>query len=368
MLTVLLLLAVQRVQVTPAPEWDAVFARTRGWTGADGIFTIPLDGDDRAEGLARTDTLLWFSDTFIGEVLPNGTRRNTVMVNNTTAFLPRGSAPGEMEFWYRQDGEQPVSAFVPDTPNALPGEWYWPHDGIALDGVVHLFAHRFRRSTEGMGFARTGLALISLTAPARPPFAGAVQQDCPFYLPATAQRAEMIFGIGILANTLAAGAPAPDGYLYVYGVREDPFVKKLLCARVTPEQLTDWTAWRFWNGAAWDPDPERSAVLTERVSPELSMSPLPGGRFLLVYQADTISRTIAARVAATPVGPFGAQVELYTCPLPAQPGTWTYNAKAHPNLSGPRALLISYHVNAVDFWDHFRHADIYRPRFVRLSW
>ena len=45
-----------------------------------------------------------------------------------------------------------------------------------------------------------------------------------------------------------------------------------------------------------------------------------------------------------------------------------YNAKAHPHLSRPGELLISYNVNTFDFWgDFFRDADIYRPRFIRLK-
>ncbi|HEY9023931.1 MAG TPA: hypothetical protein VIP05_06495, partial [Burkholderiaceae bacterium] len=29
-----------------APDWTAMFVRTSGWTGADGVYSFPLDGDD----------------------------------------------------------------------------------------------------------------------------------------------------------------------------------------------------------------------------------------------------------------------------------------------------------------------------------
>ncbi len=364
-----LLLAAPQFQATPAPEWDALFDRASGWTGADGIYSIPLDGDDRPGGLARADTLFLFSDTFVGDVLPNGTRRNTTLINNSVALLPRGGFPAGMRFWYPEAGGQPAAVFVPQTPNARPGEWYWPHDGIARNGYLTIFAQRFKRNGGGnFGFERTGLALIELPPGSAPPFAGALQHDCPYFLPANSQRAELVFGVGILANTAEAGAPFPDGYLYLYGLREDPVVKKLLVARVLPDDLLDFGAWRFWDGAGWDADPERSAVLTGRVSSELSMTPMPDGRFLLVYQQDTIGDRIVAKIAQSPTGPFGDAIELYQCPLPANPQVWSYNAKAHPHLSGARELLISYNVNAVDFWDHFAYADIYRPRFIRLRW
>jgi len=45
-----------------------------------------------------------------------------------------------------------------------------------------------------------------------------------------------------------------------------------------------------------------------------------------------------------------------------------YGAKAHPHLSAPGELLISYHVNTFDFWENFSAGgvDIYRPRFIKL--
>ena len=41
-------------------------------------------------------------------------------------------------------------------------------------------------------------------------------------------------------------------------------------------------------------------------------------------------------------------------------------AKAHPALSGPDKLLISYHVNTFEFDEHYQNADIYRPRFITV--
>src|SRR5262249_32718583 len=37
--------ATDKSQPRPAPEWEAVFARADGWTGGDGLTTIPLPGD-----------------------------------------------------------------------------------------------------------------------------------------------------------------------------------------------------------------------------------------------------------------------------------------------------------------------------------
>lgn len=50
----------------PAPEWDVLFDRRSGWTGADGIYSIPLDGDERPGTGTADQTFFSFNDTFIG--------------------------------------------------------------------------------------------------------------------------------------------------------------------------------------------------------------------------------------------------------------------------------------------------------------
>src|SRR3546814_6284643 len=46
--------------VTEAAEWTALFDRTSGWFGADGIFALPLSGVDQAGG--SDSTMLIFSE------------------------------------------------------------------------------------------------------------------------------------------------------------------------------------------------------------------------------------------------------------------------------------------------------------------
>jgi hypothetical protein len=47
---------------------------------------------------------------------------------------------------------------------------------------------------------------------------------------------------------------------------------------------------------------------------------------------------------------------------------WTYNAKAHFNLSQPDELLISYNTIADDFWNAIqKDATLYHPRFIKLK-
>ncbi len=56
---------------TEAPEWTALFDRRnqseKTWLGADGIYSVALDGNDRmGSATDKTNTFFIFSDTLIG--------------------------------------------------------------------------------------------------------------------------------------------------------------------------------------------------------------------------------------------------------------------------------------------------------------
>lgn len=355
--------------VEEAPEWTALWDRDEGWTGADGIYSIPLNGYDQPTQSGGGRTLFLFSDTFIGDVAPSGQRLpGSTLVNNTAALLG-GLAPNpaRTRFFSRTDGQQnPRALIVPDTPSAQPDHWYWFLDGLAVGGSAQIFATRMKPGTGGpFNFAVDGVALIS--AEISRPVGRPDQTETPLFLPENAERGEIIFGGAVLANTASAGAPDADGYVYVYGTQNDPLVKRLVAARVPEAAFTDFGQWEYYDGTAWSGDVADAAPLTGRISSEFSVTPLSGGQYLLVFQKDTIGNEVAVKLGQSPVGPWGSLTTVYSCPEPSlDPDVFVYNAKAHPHLSDPGELLISYNVNTFEFADHFADADIYRPRFIRL--
>ncbi len=355
--------------VETAPDWTGVFDRSSGWTGADGIYSIPLDGKDAPDSQSRT---FWvFSDTFIGDVDPGGSRLpGTTLVNNTIAYLPANAGPaaGLIRFDWGELNGNPAAMFVPTTPSTLPGEFYWMKDGIAIGDELHLFAARF--STNPPPFARYGISLITIPLNDRPPFPNAVQRETPFWRPENSSRGQLAYGGAILDNSAEAGAPHPDGYVYVYGIQEDPSNKKAIVARVPRADFGDFDAWRYWDGVGWSAAVVDSKPIAGRISTEMSVTPLPDGRFLMVFMLDTIGGQVAIRSAPRPEGPWSDFTVVYDIPIPPVPaGLFTYHAKAHPHLSAPGELLISFNVNTFgSFWDHFTYADIYRPRFLRLKY
>jgi hypothetical protein len=349
-----------------APEWDALFDRTSGWTGSDGIFSIPLSGDERPGSAgAGGETFFTFGDTFLGQVIGDQRQPGTAMVNNTTAHLVGSAAdPSKLSFQWRTDAAGAPKAWV--VP-ASAKEWYWFQDGVVANGKLYDFALRLRSAARG--FSVTGVDLLSGSAAERPLLNTYARKSTPFYAPKSGKKGEMYLGAGVMPLTAEAGAPNPDGYVYVYGTRNDR-VKQLVVARVRPADIENFPAYRFWNGSGWVSTFASAAPITDRVSSELSVTPLADGRYLLVFMLDALGRDVAVRYGSSPVGPWGAPISVWSAPEPSlDPDVFTYNAKAHPHLSAPGELLISYNVNSSVWDDHFAvgGADIYRPRFVKIA-
>lgn len=328
---------VQRYSAVPAPDWTQLFDRQSGWTGADGVYSIPLSGDERAGSGATQRTLIFFSDTFVGTVNPDKSRSDTTMVNNTTALLQGGSPdPAQISFNVRRDRKgRAVAMVVPKRPDD-PSERFWPSDGVVVDGTVYTFAMRIKdAATPPFAFATAGASLLAASASDGVPFAGrSTQLDSPLFAPAKAGgRGETYFGTAVMPLTAAAGAPFPDGYLYVYGTRSGSYLKQLVVARVPPAQIADFSAYRFWDGSAWVAELQRAANNSAGVSSEFSVQPLPDGRFLLVHMTDLLASTVAVRYGASPVGPWDADIPVWDCPeIALTPNVFVYGAKAHPHL------------------------------------
>jgi hypothetical protein len=72
---------------------------------------------------------------------------------------------------------------------------------------------------------------------------------------------------------------------------------------------------------------------------------------------------IICRLAPSPEGPWSEPTLIYETPE-HKGDVFTYNAKAHPELSTEGRLLISYNVNTSDLKKVEAEAGIYRPRFL----
>lgn len=354
-----------------ATEWTALFNRTSGWFGGDGIFAIPLNGVDTAN--ASDSTLFIFSDTMVGDIVGGKLQPGVKMIHNSVAYM-KGIVPEKknIHFYYdKNEKGQPESLFIPNTPHAEKRDYYWLGDGFvnkALNGDIYIFAYRMRNLTsDDWSFHQVGNVLIVLKAGSRPPFKDQRQIETPFLIQGGEETENGSLGAGIFVNTKSAGAPDPDGYVYVYGIKGK--AKSLIVARVLPEDFEKFDTWRFWDGKSWNTDMHKAAQVTSGVSGELSVSPLADGRYALVFQSGGMSNTVGLRLGLSPYGPFGPIIKLWDCKESQRKNYFTYNAKAYPSFSKPGELLVSYNVNAFDFMNELKqNPNLYRPRFFKVKY
>ncbi len=357
--------------VTPADDWTNLFYRKSGLFGADGIFAIPLDGIDTLEAGKGKTTMLIFSDTMTGEVMEDSVH-NFKMVNSSVAYV-RSLTPTEDDIdiiYKKTTSGEADSFFDPSTPNSSPHEYYWMGDGFVnqeLDNTIYIFGYRVvDHSDAAWDFEIVGTTLIAIPEGSKPPFENHREIDTDLLIHTDSTHSGT-FGSGIFVNTKKAGAPDPDGYMYIYGL-VDPG-KHMVVARVKPAEFETFDAWRFWDGQHWQEQADKSAPITDRVSNELSVTPMKDGRYLLVFQEDGIGEYVSIRIGKTPIGPFGPIQRIWHAPEANQPpGIIPYNAKVHYSLSTKEELLISYNTISLDYFnDILKFPHMYRPRFIRLK-
>ncbi|BAU52938.1 DUF4185 domain-containing protein [Mucilaginibacter gotjawali] len=357
--------------VEPAPEWSGLLKRDSGWFGGDGIYTMRLNGVRGPAATPNDKILFLFSDSMIGEIRDHTMLPGYKMIHNSVAVLS-GDKPVAQKMlfsWAKDTAGQAESIFVPHTPKTQNGDYYWLGDGFVnqeLGNAIYIFGYRVRNVSDGaFGFKEVGNTLIKIPAGSVSPYLNQQQMDTPFFLTDSAGDSGS-FGAGIYVNTKKAGALHPDGYIYVYGVRG--MAKRLMIARVLPKDFEHFEKWTYWDGAKWVTEINKVADVTKDVSNELSLTALPDGRYALVFQLDGMTTTVGMRIGATPYGPFGPVIKLWDCKPDLLKNTYlVYNAKAHPSISNPGELLISYNINSTEFIkDLTTDPNLYRPRFIRV--
>jgi hypothetical protein len=364
-----------RLVTKAVPAWSEMLRHDTGWIGADGIYCTSLNGVDKPGQLnANSETMFWFSDCILGNIDTQADTLNGAwqMMNNSIAYFTGDEPnPNKITYHWRKDSTgKPISMFEPHTAKAQPGNYYWLGDGFlnhAMDSTLYIFAYLIRNIPGSIyPFEDIGVSLIALPKGSRPPFANQQQFDTPLFF--SDAKGKTVFGICVLPNTKGAGAPKPDGYVYVYGVRG--LSKELLVARVPDNAFEDFTAWRFWDGMGWNTDMHSCAALTDNISNEMSVSFMPDGRVIAAYQLKTSATSVVVAAGATPWGPFQPAKKVWDTPETYDDlDFYTYNAKAHPSLSKPGELLISYNVNSFDFLDDIvKHPYHLRPRFISVKY
>ncbi len=311
--------------------WNAYGDAGGHWTGGDCASSVPLP-DGR---------IVWlFCDTFLGTVNPDHSRpasspliRNAIVVQQGNALTTRhGGTP-----------ETPRSLIGP-TGAGVGRRWYWPGDGVVENDRLCVFYTRvLQHGPGGWDFRTVGTGVGCLSLPGLVPVEFTL-------LPVSGA---VSWGKAVLTD---------GGYTYVYGVEEPGPAKYLHLARARAGALTG--PWEFFTGSGWSRSEAASARLLHRIGHGFSVDRV-GSRYVLVTAQ--LSGLVVGYSAARPEGPFGGKRRLYSPPeIRHRRDRIAYDARAHPELSGPDRLVISYNVNSLVQADALRDARIYRPRFIEV--
>jgi len=360
--------------------WDAVFNRTEGWIGGDAIYSTPLP---------RGDVLWLFADTIIGKVR-DGRRADLQMVNNTLArhALPQAGAapdPQSVKFlWGSPSDAEKAKAWI--VPEPVPGdaapskEWFWVGDALvapSAQGRDRLIVFLWRiASTSGevFGFRAVGNALAIIDDPAADwttwrPRQVVVTHAVPVSSADVGRKPEVTWG----SKMLLIDEPAGEPQILIYGYRQptkSPTQLELVLARAPAAAIEEMEQWQFRTVDAWSSSLDDAASQADGLTTEFSVTRIgtkEAPRWVLIHSEPALGERIFARTARSPYGPWSARKEVYHVPgIDKEKKHFTYAAKAHPELSRPDELLVSYVVNSFDFGEGLTNAGIYRPRFIRM--
>jgi hypothetical protein len=327
---------------------DALFDCADGWIGGDGAYSVAL---------SPKRTLWLFSDTWVGKIR-DGRRTDATIVNNTVG-VQEGAGTRLTYSIARDRGGKPVALIVPADGRG----WFWLQAGAADRGRLSLFLNQVEKTGDkgAFGFRSIGLWLGTVANAEGPPESWRVEQ---VKMPNAVFSKERMLAWG--AAVLRVGDD-----LYVYGTDErrgkGVLDRQMVLARVPAASVGAFAAWRYFRDGLWVEDFRNPSPLAGDMACDYSVTPF-GNRYLAVYTEGGLSPRIMGRLADRPWGPWSAPTVLYACPeMGRDKKVFSYGAKAHPALSSGQELVVSYVVNAFDFWQVAREAKLYWPRFVRVT-
>jgi hypothetical protein len=306
-----------------------------GWAASDGVYSADLPGGK----------IVWLmNDTFLGPVNDDESMTEPGFIHGSIVTGGRDGLPDTTITGGTQD--QPESIASP--PDAVNGDpWYWNVDGIMDGGKLRVFQ------------ARTG------KTDGEPPWNfGWVGTDIVTYAKDfTVESVTRTYGTPGWVNwgneLIRCG-----GTVYIYGQKDG----SAYVARTRTGQLLKRN-WEFFTGSGWSNDETAAAPIAGDVGASYSVTPM-NGQFVLTTTATGIffDHTVYVATGSSPAGPFTGRTAIYTAPEGGTGNLYApYNVAAHPVISEPGELVISYNVNSGVGDDLLANANNNRPRFVTIE-
>jgi len=342
--------SVQVSSVQPDDELSNAFHTDRnGWIGADGAYSVRLN---------ETTTMWTFGDTFIGKEENNKRSSDTTMINNTAA-VQKLVPNSPMQFkWLKSDGK-PSSLWKPKDKT----EYFWPGDGIAVDGKLFVFLHKIRTDKtrpEPFQFRTVSDYIARVDNPLDEPEKWKVT-----YADLGNDAEEIEFGTATIRD---------GDYLYIYssygkaksGLDAHPAVLARLS--ITSLKVLDTSKIEYFTKTStWSKQANDLAILFKDGAPEMSVTKVDGVKGFVAVYMPPMTKHVSVRHAEALTGPWGAPTKVYDCPE-KEDSVILYSAKAHQEFATkPNELVMTYCRNYKTFDAHFKDAGMYYPKAVRAT-
>lgn len=377
-------------------KYNALFTRTRGWNGGDGVLTV---------GLPNGNVLWTFNDSFYGTVRASDRSRQSCNFprNSIMVQLAHDGVLGEENKdlvwladyvnWTRPQADRYFHARThlrhPLGNKTLAqihagdideDKVYWSGDGVVVDGQLQMVWI----AVESSQLRNLGTALATYSLDGNMP-RDYYLDSLPDYLPKPGNylyRQSVTHDVN--QNVVSYGSTicdeAADGHLYLYGVNGFD----VLVARTATRSLySDWQyyvrqpdgQWAWQDDYPSDEQMGRSSIMASRdYGCHLPWVFRKGDWYYLTSQAPIFSTDVYIYRSRTPYGPFADRRLLFRLPdhldkLGPQKYHWLYMVNLHPALSRQGELVFSTNSDPDDFWWNFNDegsADYYRPYFYRV--
>lgn len=328
----------------------------RGWLGADVATSIVLS----------EDKLLWlFGDTIVGTLTDQGARKGTMIRNSIAIQDLNGDSTNNLHFYWDMRDNIPGSFFM--APNYDLDYCYWPCSGLMVDDDLFIFCYKVTDGGGGAGafaFEVVGTILIRVSNPLEPP--------------AQWKFSSTELGFGGKHQGFCSAVIRHDDYVYLMGFddgqQESAFQRQSVLARIGVDDLKtsgNLDGLRYWVKAPggdgrWSEEPSDLLPIMRYGSAESTVY-FDNHLNLFVKPIQTsFSSDISLVVAPELTGPWSEPILIYEIPeRRSLEKIFAYAVKAHPALSRPGELVITYVVNQDDFWSLFSDCTTYYPRFIR---
>jgi len=356
--------------------------------------SISLDGCDSIGHAQKVKTFWINSDSrFCSELDPYTltVQNGRAFVNHTAAVMNKvkpDSAPtfNDLEYWYGSNNDKSTKG------NLFPigKDHAWTLDGWADGNHLYLFL----LDKDKVDGVLNDYAVHMVKLPIIKDEHGEIidvdyssytyEEEIPWLLrdPANGTYSEPKTRMAacIHDNTAEGGTTLnPDEYIYNYGVYKLKTKRNVVLSRVKRVEFTKWDKYQYWNNDTQSWTDDQSVLLDGRgnmvdgIGGIFSVTPITTGiykgKYMLVTIRDQDHPTITYRIGESLTGPFSDEYVAYGAlkEMDAYHGRDInfYNGKAHPHISNPGELLISYSANRKEDGS-WLSTDKNRIRFIKL--